>query len=159
MSMSTEQCHQVIVDVFSDRSGVELLKAIAEGGSHDSPNPQGQGQQLPWCICQKCRMMTLPEENRCCRRVPCITTAEQFHTNVLNVDVLSIAMVSRSDIRAETPDYTPASYRKACYRQWIMWQHGFLGRSNRRVVPSCVVWAVSNKFPVPDGNYMGFKEY
>ena len=36
--MSTQQCQQVIVDVFSDRGGVELLKAIAEG-RHDPPNP------------------------------------------------------------------------------------------------------------------------
>ena len=83
----------------------------------------------------------------------------QFHTNVLNIDILSITIVSRSDIRAESTDYTPASYRKTCYRQWIMWQHGFLGHGNRQVVPSCVEWAVRNKFPAPDGNYIGFKGY
>lgn len=36
--MSTEQCQQIIVDVFSDRGGVELLKAMAEG-DHNPPNP------------------------------------------------------------------------------------------------------------------------
>lgn len=153
--MTTQQCQQVIVDVFSDRGGVELLKAIAEGDSNP-PNPP-QGPSLPWCKCRMCRMMPLPEKNRCCKRFPCITSTDQFHTNVLNIDVVSIAIVRRSDIRAEPTDYTPASYRKACYRQWIMWQHGFLGRANRRVIPSCVVWAVRNKFPAPDGNYMGFK--
>ena len=38
MSMSTEQCQQIIVDVFSDQGGVELLKAMAEG-DHNPPNP------------------------------------------------------------------------------------------------------------------------
>ena len=120
--MTTEQCHQVIVDVFSDRGGVKLLKALAEG-DHGSPNPQEPN--LPWCKCQRCRMMALPEENCCCKRFPCITTTDQFHTNVLNIDVLSIVIVSRSDIRAEPTDYAPASYRKTCYHQWIMWQHRF----------------------------------
>ena len=78
---------------------------------------------------------------------------------MLNIDVVSIAIVSRSDIRAEPTDYTLASYRKACYRQWIKWQHGFLGHANRQVIPLCAVWAVRNKFPAPDGNYLGFKEY
>ena len=36
--MATQQCQQVIVDVFSDRGGVELLKAIVEGDS-SPPNP------------------------------------------------------------------------------------------------------------------------
>ena len=98
--------------------------------------------------------MPLSAENVCCRQVPCITTTELFD-NILNTDVLSIAIVSGSDALASTPDYSPAGYRKAAYQQWTMWQLGYLG--NRRVVPSCVVWAVRNKYPAPDGIYLGFK--
>ena len=43
----------------------------------------------------------------------CITTTEAFQTNVLNADILSIAIVSRSDVYADDPEYSPASYRKA----------------------------------------------
>lgn len=120
-----------------------------------NPDPRGLG----WCICRKCQAMPLSVENVCCWQVPCVTTTEMFDNNVLNTDVLSIAIVSGSDILASTPDYSRASYRKAAYRQWTMWQHGYLGRGNRRVVPSCVVWAVRNKYPAPDGIYLGFKEY
>ena len=78
-SLTTEQCHQVIVDVFSDRGGVELLKALAKG-DYGSPNPHPNSQEpnLPWCKCQRYRMMALPEENRCCKRFPCITTTDHF---------------------------------------------------------------------------------
>ena len=49
-------------------------------------------------------------------------------------------------------DYSPSSYRKEAYRL-------ALGRANRRVVPSCIVCAVRDKYPAPDGQYLGFKEY
>ena len=103
--------------------------------------------------------MPLPCENVCCKQVPCVTTLGIFENNVLNTDVLSIALVSRCDDLADTAEYTPAAYRKIAYRQWIMWQHGYLGRYDTKVIPSCVVWAVRNKFPAPGGNYLGFKEY
>ena len=124
-------------------------------GSPGEPN----GQLLPWCKCGRCRPMPTPQENVCCKQRPCITTVDIFRTNVLNTDVLSIAIVGRSDDFADIAEYSPTSYRKTAYRQWIMWQHRYLGRHNRRVIPSCVVWAVQNTYPAPDGVYLGFKEY
>ena len=100
--------------------------------------------------------MPLPAENVCCT---CITTSESFESAVLDNRVLSIAIVSRSDIFADDPDYGPASYQKAAYRQWVMWQHGYLGRYNRKFIPSCVMRAVRRRYPAPDINYLGFKEY
>ena len=103
--------------------------------------------------------MPLPVENLCCRQRPCVTTSDSFEAAVLDNHIFSIAIVSRSDTFADNPDYSPASYRKAVYRQWVMWQHGYLGWANRRVIPSCVVWAVCRRYPAPDNVYLGFKEY
>jgi P2X purinoceptor 7 len=61
------------------------------------------------------------------------------------------------DIRAEEPDYSTNSFRKAAYRQYILWQYKKLGRGNRRVCPSCVVMAIRHIYPADDGVYMGFK--
>ena len=112
--LTPEQCQKVIINIFTDRGGVEMLRSISE--EPEQPNdPQSSG--LPWCVCAKCRLMPLAIENVCCKRVPCITTTEAFQTNVLNADILSIAIVSRSDVYANDPEYSPASYRKASYRQ------------------------------------------
>ena len=82
-----------------------------------------------------------------------------FDTVVLNRDVLSVAIEARSDVFADDPECTPASYRKAAYRQFVIWQHGHLGRNNQRVVLSCIVWCIRSKYPAPDGIYMGFRDY
>ena len=148
---------------FSDHGGMELLKAIIEGAEPGNPGPDpgntGASSSMPRCICGRCRVMPLEIENVCCRKRPCVTAQDFFQSAVLDMNVLSIAIVNRSDVFADDPDYSPSSYRKAAYHQWILWQHGYLGRANRRVVPSCIVWAVRNKYPVPDGQYLGFKEY
>ena len=99
-------------------------------------------------------------ENVCCKQRQCVTTMDFFQSAVLDMNVLSISIVNRSDVFAEDPEYSPSSYRKAAYRQWILWNHWYLGRANRRVVPSCVVWAVRDRYSAPPGtSYLGLKEY
>ena len=51
-------------------------------------------------------------------------------SRVPNMNVLSIAVVNRSDVFADDPDYSPSGYRKAAYYQWVLWIHGYLGRAN-----------------------------
>ena len=125
---------------YSNRGGLQLAKSLF-GGDPDPP-PLQQDNQLQWCKCGKCRPMPLPIENLCCKQRPCITTVDTFESIVLDSNVLSVAIVNRCDTFVDEPDYSPQSYRKAAYRQWIMWQHGYLGRANRKVIPSCVVWKV-----------------
>ena len=159
-NLTTEQCHHITYQVFSNRGGIELVQLfLVDDTQEQQQPPYNNPRGLSWCICRKCQAMPLSVENVCCQQVPCITTTELFNNNVLNIDVLSIAIVSGSDVLASTPDYTPAGYRKAAYRQWTMWQHGYLKSDNRRVVPSCVALAVRNKYPAPDGIYLGFKEH
>ena len=149
-----EQLQKLVSEAYCNSGGMELAKALLE-------NPQDPGRSnnaLPWCICSNCRVMATAEENVCCRKRSCLTTMGWFDSVVLNRDVLSVAIEARSDVFADDPEYTPASYRKAAYRQFVIWQHGHLGRSNRRVVPSCVVWCIRNKYPAPDGVYLGFRD-
>ena len=152
------QCHTIILNMFSTRGSLELARAVLQS-DHPEDTPQQPEGSLPWCVCRKCRPMPTSVGNLCCRQTSCITSTELFESTVLDVNVLSIAIIDWSDTFVESVDYSTSSYRKAAYRQFILWREGHLGRGNRKVVPSCVVWSVRNRFPAPDGMYLGFKEY
>lgn len=121
------------------------------------PGQPGQQETPDWCKCGKCRHMENPVERVCCKIRTCVTATETFHDVVLNRHVLSVCIIDRGDYYGEDPVYTPASYRKAAYRQYTLYSHGYLGRGNRKTVPSCVVWKVRERYPAPDNVYLGFR--
>ncbi|XP_065895761.1 P2X purinoceptor 7-like [Dysidea avara] len=143
------------MQAYGNIGGIELAKSVL---NMDIQIPMANPQIKPTrCICTKCRSMDQMVKNICCRQKPCVTTTEIFNNIVLNRDVLSVAIVDRHDVLVEAATYTPQAYRKSAYHQWIMWRIGYLGNGVRHVVPSCVVWAVRDHYPAPDGCYLGFK--
>ena len=96
--------------------------------------------------------MPIIAHNKCCRQRECVTNSSGFDNLVIDRDTLNIAIVHRIDFFAGIPGYSPASYRKAAYQQFIIWKYGHLASKNRRVIPC-------DKFPALDGNYMGYKDY
>ena len=143
------------------------MQLLAHGGGVDlarcllDPEPEivPTGPMPPWCICGLCRPMPTEVEEKCCRRRTCITLHRSFTNVVLDREVLTVGIHQRADYRADPIDYGHNSYRKAAYRDYILWNDGHLGYRNRRVVPSCVTWAIRNQYPDPRGQYMGFKHY
>ena len=125
--------------------------------NEDEPQPP-QGA-LPWCKCGKCRHMENLVERVCCKMRPCITTTDALHDTCLNRNVLSVCILDRSDFYGDVVDFSPASFRRAAYRQYIMFSHGYLGRGNRKVAPSCMVWKIRDNYPAPDNVYLGFREH
>ena len=59
-------------------------------------------------------------------------------------------------IYSDEPEYGPSNYNNAAYRQWTLWRYRYLGRGNRKVIPSRVMQAVCTEYA---NNYLGFKEY
>ena len=49
---------------------------------------------------------------------------EMFRNVVLDREVLNIAIHAQCDIRAEVAEFEMNSYRKAAYRQYILWKYG-----------------------------------
>jgi hypothetical protein len=135
----------------------ELPDAPAE----DEP-PEGEPPQndIPdWCKCGLCQNMPTQEENKCCssRKMPCITTNPLFQQLVLDGNVLNLEMLYREDVLVMDQPRNNDNFRHTAYKQYVLWQHGRLGKENRRVVPICCVLATRSRYSSPNGVYIGYR--
>ena len=86
------------------------------------PEPSIADIEAPdWCICGHCVSMQNPEEQKCCKLRNCITSYKLYENLCLDRNVLETAIKARCDIRADELDFSMTSYRKASYRQYILW--------------------------------------
>lgn len=120
-----------------------------------------------WCDCQNCKKETREIDCLCCQEVAalnlkfdnssiaCILDSQEFSTLCLNEYVLKNVLtglhVSRGDYLEN--ECTNRSLRYAAYKQFIWWIFKSLGKGNRRVIPSCVIWKIRDTFPECDGQY------
>ena len=113
---------------------------------------------LLWCKCGNCIEMQRAVENKCCQKEGCITTRRKFCKFCLDPKNLEMVIKNIADIRNDNRDNSTCAFRKAAYRGFVLWQHGYLGKGNRKVVPSCAVLFIRKKYPSPTGIYIGFRE-
>ena len=142
---------------FADIVNGEL--AAGDGLPADPPNPPPNENVPEWCKCGHCVVMPTQEENKCCTqsRRACVTTTTLFPQVVLDANILDIAMRYREDVLVLDNARNNENFRHAAYRQFVLWQHGHLGRGNRRVVSSCCVTAIRARYPSPNGIYTGYR--
>ncbi|XP_067030911.1 P2X purinoceptor 7-like [Acropora muricata] len=159
-SLSNCQRDRLLLDVLCNgRGSLDCAKQLVANSEDPDPDRTANTNCPNWCICNFCVDMGNEEESKCCKNRSCVTSYELFRNIVLDREVLTIAIRARSDIRAENADYEMNSFRKAAYRQFILWKYGKLGKGNRRVCPSCLVRLVRQTYPVLDGQYMGFRRH
>ena len=130
-----------------------------ENEANLDPQPKPTKPNQPqWCICSNCVEMPREIENKCCRRRTCIISRRRFYKFFIDPENLELCLKNTADVRNDPRDSSTRAFRKAASRQYVLWQHGYLGKGNRRVVPSCSVLKIRSHYPSPTGVYMGFRE-
>ena len=126
---------------------------IPGGDGLHPPNPPAPDNVPEWCYCGHCITMPMQEESKCCTRTahPCISLTPLFQQLIVDANVLDIAMRYREDVLVLNNVRSNENFRHAAYRQYVLWQHGHLGRGNRRVV------AIHTCYPSPNGLYTGYR--
>ena len=125
--LTSQQQEQLLVELLQDHGGVEPARAMLQRANHNSEDPDepqqsstlGQQQNIEWCKCRRCHYIDNLVEQVCCKMRSHVTTTGTFQNIVLNRHVLSVCIIDCGDYMGEDPTYTPASYQKAAYRQYI----------------------------------------
>ncbi len=113
---------------------------------------------LHWCICTNCRDMSTDVERLCCHQTPqnCISNMAYTQFYVLDEGPTQLGMTSLQSVMMRNLELSSDSTGMT-YRQFVLWQHGWVGEGNRAVIPSCCVWKIRDTFPDPRGQYTGFR--
>ncbi|XP_040186552.1 P2X purinoceptor 7-like [Rana temporaria] len=140
--------------------------------SEESESEDGNEDRLGntvWCSCDCCIPMASQIESVCCREITaieasipegssCITSADIFQSQIATeAHVRLTCMTMHLDDQPIVDADNNRRLRKTAYRSFIAWIYGYLGKGNRRVIPSCAVKTIREVFPDPNATYVGFQ--
>ncbi|XP_043943043.1 P2X purinoceptor 7-like [Protopterus annectens] len=158
--LSQERMCQLFT-VIAERNPQLVQDILDEDESINIPHDDQRNAELPppWCLCHCCRSMPTSRERVCCGNGPtnCLSLIPEMSEIVIHQGVLRVADTYRRPIfgiPAETDENR--RYRHASYRQFTVWRYGQLGSRARRVIPSCCVWRIRDRYPDALGHYTGF---
>lgn len=122
-----------------------------------------------WCKCGISISMGTQQECICCQEIAaisaeveagghqCITESPILTDNCLNRHVLQVSMYEYLQNVGPIDDNQPSHqvYRHLAYRRFVRWIWHFLGKTNRKILPACVVSKIREAFP--SEQYCGFR--
>ncbi|OCT77814.1 hypothetical protein XELAEV_18028911mg [Xenopus laevis] len=121
-----------------------------------------------WCACSLCVSMPTLAESLCCHElddlkqhlseeISCISQLAAIKAIILSEAMLTLMIRFHGKVSAsQFKEHKHRYLRKAAYRSFTVWAHGFLGPRYRLPIPSCIVKTVRSTFPDPEGKYTGF---
>lgn len=136
------------------------LKSPGSDADEYEEDPSRVGNSV-WCRCQHCIPMPTALESVCCKEIDkalenmaghsCITEHTAFNIYCEDPMYVNISMRMIGDVKVPPPEKDISRFlRRAAYRGFLAWIHGYLGLRNRKPVPSCVVKRVRQAFRYPD---------
>ena len=81
---------------------------------------------------------------------------DAFGMLVLDERVLALADRYRADLLAGVVRLNNEGRHHAAYHQFTLWWHGRLGKGDRRVISSCCIWRICDRYPSVDGLHRRF---
>ncbi|XP_072167445.1 uncharacterized protein [Diadema setosum] len=130
---------------------------------HHPPPQQQPPSDVPWCTCGNCHEMPSDAERLCCgarSKEECLSRHGIFFLLIDEAVLLIHRSMWKDAFNMEDEPQEPGDedkcMRHAAYRSFIFWQHGRLGKGNRRVIPSCCVTEIRNRYPSPTRIYTGY---
>ena len=86
-----------------------------------------------------------------------ITASQDFKTLCKTKVVSENVLKSMNDLRGDEEEFTNRGYRFAAYKQFIWWVYHYLGKGQRRRLPSCALHSIRQEFPKgPDEEYANY---
>lgn len=127
---------------------------------------------IDWCKCGECRVETREIDCLCCQEVDalnskfdtevmnCIIQSKDFDTLCCNETVLKNVLTGLHETKGDHLEKIPSnrSLRFAAYKQFIWWVFNYLGKGERRVIPSCGLWRIRTLFPEADLKYVNYSD-
>ena len=128
--------------------------------------------KIDWCQCGNCCIEKREIDCLCCQEVDalnpkfdeenvsCIANSTEFKILCTRKSVLENVLVGLHEIKGDCLEekWSNRSLRYAAYKQFVWWVFKYLGKGNRRVLPSCVLWKIRGMYPQPDNDYVLFSE-
>ena len=109
-----------------------------------------------FCKCKNCRLMPTDAENKCCGERNCRAITQRFLLICIDRENVETGIRNFTTSFVEVAMYNNRGMRHGAYRQYVMWQCGYLGKGRRVVIPACCVWAIRKVYPSENGIYRGY---
>ena len=127
-AVPTETAQEFFLELLGKNKDIlEQFQAFVANKMSPQPEPH-PNSELPWCVCRRCRPMTTPIEQVCCRQHPskCHSIDPEYRLLCLNSEVVHTALLFYIRELVRPYESNNQAFRLAAYRQYTLHRYGHL---------------------------------